>query len=64
MVEPSCNSRIRQLGHILTTLISVDRDDRHLTREGTHVWDAVEGLDLKGVVGVCGEVRDSDGGVG
>lgn len=63
-MEPSCDYKIRQLQHILTTLIGVDRDDRHLTRERTHVRDAVEGLDLKGVVGVCREVCDSDGGVG
>lgn len=64
MMEPSCEYKIRQLQHILTPLIGVDRDDRHLTRERAHVRDAVKGLDLKGVVGVCREVRDSDGGVG
>lgn len=57
-------SQVRQLQHILTPLVGVDCDDRHLTRERTHVRDAVEGLDLEGVVGVCREVRDSDGGVG
>lgn len=57
-------SQVRQFQHLLTPLIGVDRDDRHLTRERAHVRDAVEGLDLEGVVGVCGEVCDSDGGVG
>lgn len=55
-------SRQHQL--ILTTLVGADRDDRHRTRERTHVRDAVEGLDLEGVVGVGREVGDSDGAVG
>lgn len=64
MKQLSCDYKIRQQKHILTTLIGADRDDRHLTGGRAHVRDAVEGLDLKSVVGVCREVRDSDGGVG
>lgn len=48
----------------LTTLISADGDDGHLARKGAHVRDTVQRLDLKGVVGVRGEVHDSDCGVG
>lgn len=57
-------SQTRRFQLILTPLIGVDRDDRHLTRERAHGRDAVVGLDLEGVVGVCGEVCDGDGGVG
>lgn len=48
----------------LTALVCADGDDGHLPRERAHVRDAVEGFDLKRVVGVCREVRDGDGAVG
>lgn len=48
----------------LTTLICADCDDGDWVREGAHFWHTVEGLDLKGVIGVCWEVHDSDRGIG
>lgn len=48
----------------LTALVRADGDDGHLPRKGAHVGDAVEGLDLEGVVGVRREVHDGDGAVG
>lgn len=48
----------------LTALIGADSDDGHLARKGAHVGDAVQGLDLKSVVGVSRKVHDSDGAVG
>lgn len=49
---------------VLTALVRVDGDDGHLPRERAHVRDAIEGFDLKRVVGVRGEVHDGDGAVG
>lgn len=38
--------------NILTTLIGADGDDGHLSGEGAQLRNTIEGLDLKGVVGV------------
>lgn len=48
----------------LTSLVGGDADGSKLPGQGTEVGDAVDGVDLEGVVGVCQQVHHGDGGVG